>query len=153
MRQYIRHPASIPIQIEDDCEENLLADETVCEDQPSFTETRNLSEGGLCFICSHRVTAGTTIGFYIACVTPDYHGTGVVTWCHQAHSNAYEVGVRFTDANQFFKTRMVEQVCQIEAYRRYHINQGRTLSSEEAAREWIANNAAYFDQRCTQTKY
>lgn len=153
MRQYIRHPTSIPIQIEDDPEEKSFVGGTVRENQSNHTKTRNLSEGGLCFICNHRVTAGTTIGLHITCVAPDYHGTGIVTWCHQAHSNAYEVGVRFTDANEFFKTRMVEQVCQIEAYRRYHINQGRVLSSEEAAQEWITNHAAYFDQHCTQTKY
>ncbi|MCZ7563309.1 MAG: hypothetical protein M5U08_05410 [Burkholderiales bacterium] len=40
---------------------------------------------------------------------------------------------------------MVEQVCHIEEYRRAVArDEGRTLSTEEAAAEWIAEYAARF---------
>ena len=40
--------------------------------------------------------------------------------------------------------KLVEQVCQIETYRNKLKKQGRDLSIEEAAIEWINRYAAFF---------
>ena len=57
----------------------------------------------------------------------------------------YEVGVSFLDAEDVFRARMVAQVCYIEDYRRSIARaEGRELSSEEAAGEWIARYAHKF---------
>ena len=57
----------------------------------------------------------------------------------------YEVGVSFLDPEDVFRARMVAQVCFIEDYRRSIARaEGRELSSEEAAGEWIAKYAHKF---------
>ena len=133
MRTYIRHPTSIPIQ--------------VCAggDEDSRVRVRNLSAGGLCFITDKPVKVGTMVEFDIPVIKPDYHGRGVIVWRREQSSNSYEVGVRFTSDDEFYRTRMVEQVCQIEDYRQRLALKGRKLSSEEAALEWIERYSANFD--------
>ena len=133
MRTYIRHPTSIPIQ--------------VCAggDEDSRVRVRNLSAGGLCFITDKPVKVGTLVEFDIPVTKPDYHGRGVIVWRREQSSNSYEVGVRFTSDDEFYRTRMVEQVCQIEDYRQRLALKGRQLSSEEAALEWIERYSANFD--------
>jgi hypothetical protein len=133
MRTYIRHPTSIPIQ--------------VCAggDEDSRVRVRNLSAGGLCFITDKPVKVGTLVEFDIPVINPDYHGRGVIVWRREQSSKSYEVGVRFTSDDEFFRTRMVEQVCQIEDYRQRLALKGRQLSSEEAALEWIEHYSANFD--------
>ena len=133
MRTYIRHPTSIPIQ--------------VCAggDEDSRVRVRNLSAGGLCFITDKPVKVGTMVEFDIPVIKPDYHGRGVIVWRREQSSNSYEVGVRFTSDDEFYRTRMVEQVCQIEDYRQRLALKGRQLSSEEAALEWIERYSANFD--------
>jgi hypothetical protein len=134
MRTYIRHPTSIPIR--------------VCTggDDEARVRVRNLSAGGLCFITDQPVKVGTMVEFDIPVTQPDYHGKGVIVWRREQASKSYEVGVRFTSDNEFFRTRMVEQVCQIEDYRQRLALKGRQLSSEEAALEWIEHYSANFDE-------
>jgi hypothetical protein len=53
--------------------------------------------------------------------------------------------VTFLDADDAFLARMVEQVCHIEDYRKsVQRLEGRALSPEAAALEWIAHHAAQF---------
>lgn len=133
MRSYIRHPTSIPIQVSAGSEET------------SQVRVLDLSAGGLCFITDKPVKVGTMVEFDIPITKPDYHGRGVIVWRREESSNSYEVGVRFTSNDEYFRTRMVEQVCQIEDYRQRLALKGRQLSSEEAALEWIERYSANFD--------
>lgn len=134
MRTYIRHPTSIPIQ--------------VCSggDDGSRVRVRNLSAGGLCFMTDKPVKVGTVIEFEIPVTKPDYHGKGVIVWRREQSHENYEVGIRFTSDNEYFRARMVEQVCQIEDYRQRLALKGRQLSSEQAALEWIERYSGNFDQ-------
>jgi len=44
-----------------------------------------------------------------------------------------------------FRLRMIEQICQIEHYRKeVKLVEGRDLSAEEAASEWISRYASDF---------
>ena len=66
-----------------------------------------------------------------------------MVWCREA-CPGYEAGLEFSETNEF-KARMVAQFCQIEDYRRDVLEkEGRELSSEDAAREWIMRYAADF---------
>lgn len=135
MRTYIRHPTSIPIHITTGGYgvENLAL--------------QNLSEGGLCFVTDQAIKIGDFIDFLIPIVKPDYVGTGVVVWRRKQAPKSFEVGLRFTNDDEFFRTRMVEQVCQIEKYRQDIAEKdGRVLNSEEAALEWITKYAKDFAQ-------
>jgi hypothetical protein len=133
MRTYIRHPTSIPIQV------------CASGDEESRVRVRNLSAGGLCFITDKPVKVGTFVEFDIPITKPDYHGRGIIVWRREQSSTEYEVGVRFTTDDEFFRTRMVEQVCQIEDYRQRLALKGRQMTSEEAALEWIERYSASFD--------
>ncbi len=132
MRSYIRHPTSIPIQV------------SAGEDESAHVRARNLSAGGLCFITQELVKVGTKVDFWIPVVQPEYQGTGVIVWRRDRAAKGYEVGVRFTSEDEYFRVRMVEQVCLIEDYRQRLALKGRSLTSEQAALEWIARYAADF---------
>ena len=46
-----------------------------------------------------------------------------------------------------FKLRMVEQICQIEHYRLTVLSdEGRVISSEQAAHEWVIEHASDFPE-------
>lgn len=132
MRNYIRHPTSIPIQISAGSRNS--AEVTV----------NNLSAGGLSFATDIPVKVGSVVDLSIPCVNPDYQGEGVVVWRRCKDPAGFEVGVRFTNDDEYFRVRMAEQVCQIEEYRQQLAGVGRELSSEEAAYEWIRRFAADF---------
>jgi PilZ domain len=133
MRTYIRHPTSIPIQV------------CAAGQNESQSKVRNLSTGGLSFVTDQPVKVGTVIEFDIPVTKPDYHGRGVIVWRREQSPEHYEVGIRFTSDNEYFHARMVEQVCQIEDYRKRVALKGRELTSEQAALEWIEKYSGDFD--------
>ena len=134
MRIYIRHPTSIPIH--------------VSTGQQNSTEVlvNNLSTGGLCFFTDIPVKVGSVVDLMIPFVKPDYQGAGIIVWRRNQPPQGFEVGVRFANDDEYFRVRMVEQVCQIEEYRKQLAEVGRNLSAEEAAYEWITQFASTFYQ-------
>ena len=132
MRNYIRHPTSIPIHV------------SAGTHSTAQVMVNNLSAGGLCFFTDIPVKVGSVVDLMIPCVLPDYHGEGVIVW-RRSEQQGFEVGVRFANDDEFFRVRMVEQVCQIEEYRQQLADIGRNLTTEEAALEWINRFAADFD--------
>jgi len=133
MRNYIRHPTSIPIHI------------SAGTHNSTQVMVNNLSAGGLCFMTDVPVKVGSVVDLVIPCVTPDYQGEGVIVWRRSQEPQGFEVGVRFANDDEYFRVRMVEQVCQIEEYRLQLADVGRNLTTEEAALEWINRFAADFD--------
>ncbi len=140
MRSYIRHPTSIPIQVCNSGEEPRNPD-------AAGVEVRNLSAGGLCFLTDQPIPVGAVVEFRIPVTKPDYQGEGVVVWRRDHGSKRFEIGVRFTSDDEYFRTRMVEQVCQIEDYRQRLALKGRDLTSEQAAMEWIERYSSNFDKQ------
>ncbi|MBK1647416.1 PilZ domain-containing protein [Rhabdochromatium marinum] len=133
MRQYLRHPSDIPILYR-------LGD--LVADRNDYL--RNIGYGGLCFRSHSAVSIGTKIYIEIPIVQPEFKADGIVAWC-RAQEHEYEVGVRFSGVEAEYGVRMVEQVCQIEHYSRHvRETEGRELTSEEAAVEWIDKYAAGF---------
>jgi len=134
MRNYIRHPTSIPIEV------------SAAGHGDAKVQVKNLSTGGLSFKTHVPVKVGSVVDLLIPCIKPDYHGAGVIVWRRGHEPPGYEVGVRFANDDEFFRVRMVEQVCQIEEYRQQLAAVGRNLTSEQAALEWISRFAADFDE-------
>lgn len=133
LRRYIRHPSRMPIRFD------LHGDLDRCDDY-----LRNVSEGGLCFATRFALDAGLPIRLMIPLLGQDYEIEGLVAWC-RATAAGYEVGVRFLSPQDRFSARMVEQLCYIEDYRQQvEREEGRSLTSEQAAREWIARFAEQF---------
>lgn len=133
-RQFIRHPTDIPIR--------WKLGEVI---PPGSEHLRNISEGGLAFLSQLVLPVGATIDINIPVENPEVSIRGEVIWCRVFAEGGYEVGVRFIDAAQRFKMRMVEQVCHIEHYKRELVEkEGRLLTSEAAALEWIKRYAKEF---------
>ncbi len=133
MRTFIRHPAEIPIEIHShECADRTHAD------------GRDVSLGGLA-LCSHcAVPLGEIVDVSIPFVQPPFASRARVAWCN-ACAGAYELGVEFLDYDDAFRARMVEQICYIERYKNnVAAVEGRLLSTEEAAAEWIHKHAATF---------
>jgi hypothetical protein len=132
MRRYIRHPSSLPIEF-------------AVDQVPARRERlKNVGGGGLCFHARVSVSPGSRIHLVIPVRRAPFELDGIVTWCRNA-DDGYEVGVSFQGDVQHFVLRMVEQICYIEHYRREMLErEGRELTSEEAAREWIERYADRF---------
>jgi hypothetical protein len=108
------------------------------------SQTYCIGVGGLAFRCGQMAEPGTFLRVRIPYVTPEFETDARVVWCRN-HEGSIELGVEFLNCEDAFRARMVEQVCHIETYRRdVGDTEGRLLSAEEAAREWIGKYAATF---------
>lgn len=133
MRSFIRHPSNIPIDFQ---LEELVAN--------GDDYLKNVSEGGLAFHSTVTLEPGTTIRIKIPLVSPVFQAVGKVTWCHPMNGS-FEIGIQFLDEDDSFRARMIEQICHIEQYKQTALdNEGRQLSGEQAAVEWIQKYAENF---------
>lgn len=131
LRQFIRHPSSIPISYR-------------LGHRHHTRPARDVSQGGLCFTSQQPALVGERIFVEINCGKPGFSAEGIVRWCSR-EGRKYLIGVGFKDKAVRYAMRMVEQVCHIEDYRRrLEAETGRKLTTEEAAFSWIAKNAADF---------
>jgi len=135
MRQYIRHPSEMPIQYQP-------------HDTGMHKATRdnlqNISSGGLAFHSEEALEPGSLIDIRIYVRPPPFIAEGQVVWCRRLRKG-FLIGLQFGDTDIEYSLRMVEQVCHIEQYRREILRkEGRHISSEQAAKEWISRYAADF---------
>lgn len=125
-RRFIRHTADVPIEVR-----------TVAGQPPLKRPGLNVSVGGLSFLADEPLPIGTVVELRIDSVQPPFEARARVVWARQ-EADGCHVGVQFLDENDAFRARMVEQVCAIDQYRRQVAQQeGRVLSRDAAAREWI----------------
>ncbi len=134
MRSYIRHPSDIPIEYQVDTDEPRAGRERL----------NNIGNGGLSFSSRRALAVGSVIVIRISHLQPAFEIRGEVAWC-RPEGEGYAIGVSFLEADDRFRVRMVEQVCHIEHYKAEVLaNEGRALSGEQAAREWISRYAGSF---------
>jgi PilZ domain len=133
MREYIRHPSGIPLEVK------------IAELPDAQNEyLNNVSLGGLSFHSKYQLETGVQISIRIPLLRGTFHVKGHVVWCRK-QGGGYEIGAAFRDEEEAFRTRMVEQICHIEEYRnKVMTNEQRELSSEQAAIEWITKFADTF---------
>jgi len=135
IRKYIRHPSDVPIQV--------VLDRVDDEDDGDETLT-NISLGGLSFVSSQALDVLQKVRVCIPLIKRDNFLEGRVVWCEKARKG-YEVGLEFDSSQEVFRLRMIEQICHIEHYRNeIESQEGRKLSTEEAAKEWISQYAGDF---------
>lgn len=133
-RRYFRHASQIGIEV-------WPLDG--CELQKQRQQLYNVSLGGLAFHSSTSYPVGYFVGLRILLIESPFEIQAQVTWC-RPRSSGFEMGVVFIDQDDVFRIRMVEQICRIEAYRTKQREQGRELTTDEAAQEWIRLYAAGF---------
>ena len=133
MRKYIRHPSDMPLEYE-------LGD--IVAHKKEYLN--DVSQGGLSFLSSRYIEAGSIIKIQIPIREPMFQADGVVVWCHEKNGS-YDVGVKFKEFKTEYGLRMVEQVCHIEHYKKEIFKkEGRKLTGEQAAIEWISKYAKDF---------
>ena len=107
MRQFIRHPLDVPIEIR------------TAQLGTAAMHTQDISLGGLAVHLDAPVEPGSLIEVRIAYVEPAFEARARVAWCRPRRDGAgHEVGVSFLDPEDVFRARMVAQICYIEDYRR-----------------------------------
>lgn len=132
MREFIRHPMSVPISVER------------ASAAPEIDQLQDISEGGLCLRSARFIPPRQHVHLSIDVCQPQFEAEGTVVWCRRCGKD-YDVGVQFDDEHTRFAMRMIEQMCHIEDYRRrVATDEGRELDAETAANEWIAKYAADF---------
>ncbi len=146
-REYIRHPASIPIVVKPHTPSQKAPKPTAAEESAVNLALNNVSQGGLAFDSPTNLQHGTIVDIEINIVEPTFEVQGIVQWCKAKafKQGCYEVGVEFVDHEDLFRVRMIEQVCHIEQYRIEREKEtGHPISGQKAALEWIAEHAAEF---------
>ncbi|CDF83280.1 type IV pilus assembly PilZ [Pseudomonas knackmussii B13] len=138
MRQFLRHPCDLPVEL-------IIRKQTFLPRQRLY----NISLGGVACNAPRGFRRGTSVELRVPLLGDAARCPGVVAWSRKL-SDDYLVGVAFIDEDTLFRARMVEQVCQIEHYRRQReLRSGEVLSIEGTALEWIAFNAADFPLFCS----
>ncbi len=133
-RRFIRHPVTIPIEAS--CAGQEVQEQSLC--------AYCIGMGGLAFRGNIRLEPGTVVFLRIPCVEPEFETNARVVWCTESGKDM-ELGVEFFNSDDAFKARMVEQVCHIENYRQnVRRSEGRQLTPDEAAVEWVTKFAANF---------
>ena len=134
MRKFYRHATDIPIGLGT---RRLAA--------PATSSLINVGAGGICCKVDTFLPIGTSMDLSIPARNPIFEGAGVVCWCRGDEACGFEVGLSFCDSDEAFRVRMVEQVCRIERYKAEMLEcEGRRLSPDVAAAEWIEKYAAAF---------
>jgi len=137
IRQFIRHPADIPIQASLNTQEIVGNDDDVT--------LTNIGLGGLAFQSTEALDSGEKAEISIPALEMDSRLSGTVVWCREAGPGLYEIGLRFDDSESLYRMRMIEQVCHIEHYRRQVLeHENRELTANQAAKEWISRYAGDF---------
>ena len=135
IRRHVRHVTGIPIEITVDFDRSFRAEND---------NVSNVSLGGLSFIASDRLDVGDSIQVKIPVLNEEHSMEGLVVWCNKT-AKGYEVGLEFNDPDEVERLRMIEQISQIETFRRdLEKREGRKLDSEQAAREWVSKYAGEF---------
>lgn len=133
MRQFLRHPTEMPVE--------LVPRKGRCL---PLQRLHDISLGGVACNSARAFRRGTPIELRIPMLGEQARFSGTVAWCRKQVDD-YMLGIAFTDAENLFRARMVEQICLIEQYRKQREEAlGRALLPEAVAQEWIALHAADF---------
>ena len=129
-RCFIRHPIDIRI------ETRLLS-----SDRVFVEDAHDIGLGGLRLSLLVCPAIGAEIDVRVLYVEPPFETTGKVAWCHRS-KDRYDVGIQLNAWQEHGWPRVVEQICEIEQYRR-NLRQEKwcDLSVAQAAREWYAERA------------
>ncbi len=106
MRTFIRQPSEIPVEIST---RKILGG--------SGQSLKNISFGGLCCKTNKPIETGTMVDIRLPSLSSDSEARGRVSWCRRKNSNI-EIGVQFLNNDTDSRLHMVEQVCDIERYRK-----------------------------------
>ncbi len=104
----------------------------------------NVSLGGLAFKSSRALMLGQDVSVSFPLLNESLSLSGKVVWNNKS-DKGFLIGLQFDDPEALYQCRMIEQICHIQHYRQQvEQQQGRVLSREQAANEWIHRYARDF---------
>lgn len=128
-RRFIRHPTDIRI------ESTLLKDDHVY-----VMDAHDIGLGGLRMSLPLCPDLGSEIRIKVLYVEPQFEASGLVVWC-RPRDDRYDVGIELTTWQETAWLEVVEQICEIEKYRRQFEQQNACkLSIAQAAEQWYAQH-------------
>ena len=130
--EFVAHPNELPLKL------------TAIEDQhfpPCNSERTGFA--GITYLAPLAFDTGTCVQVTLEEIDPNFCVCGRVAWCKQ-EAEGYLIAIEFPTQEACYSVRMVEQLSQIEHYRRRAKTEGRRLNYNEAAAEWIQKFAAQF---------
>lgn len=134
IRKYIRHPTDIPL---------VYHIENRLKTQQSSV-LNNACEGGISFRSQFSLEVGTMIQIHLSLSKHFFQAFGKVAWVKKTNEH-FDIGLEFIDSTPKSRVRMVEQICYIEHYKNeVYKKEGRILTGEQAALEWISKFAKDF---------
>lgn len=101
----------------------------------------------MAFVWSRRLRHGTNLTILLPVRTKVFELTASVVYSRKIpRKQAYLTGVCFRDAGTAFRAKLAEETLEIIDYqRRISVREGRQVSEEEAAAEWVRRYAASFN--------
>jgi Tfp pilus assembly protein PilZ len=101
-RQYMRHPAEIPVEYK------------ISGDDGEKTDiTRNISFGGLCFQTHTYIEPGTMLVVKFPSINPKVDVKAKIVWCSRKKGYT-EIGAQFLDENDAYRARIIEEICDLK---------------------------------------
>ena len=125
---YIQHPKSVALEI-------LSA-----PDQQSNSQVLPL---GLICHQNEAQPVGSQVVLKHPALPADQPIEATVVWCRRQNTG-YQIALGFLSEEELYRVRMLEQLCHIQLYQKEMKQEGRKLSAEGAAVEWISKYAAHF---------
>lgn len=134
-RTNCRYNPDVPVEIELDLGGNFLV---------SKEALNNISADGMSFKFGFYIESGKRLKLNIPLGRAVFAIKAEVMWCHGV-TDDFSIGVRFIEPSDIFKARIFNQICMIERYKvEVFLNEGRDLTFNEAAREWIERFAGNY---------
>lgn len=133
MRRFLRHNINLPVELR------------LRRHSPGASQRlHNIGLGGAACHSSHALPQGTPVTLHIPLLGEQLAYPGEVAWC-TTQANHYLLGVAFSEHAPELRAQMVEEVCNLERYRKHREQQaGQTLPLELIVREWREQRLAIF---------
>ncbi|MEH6444178.1 MAG: hypothetical protein V7784_09785 [Oceanospirillaceae bacterium] len=136
VQSFIHHPSEVPVKL-------VVSDNQFplfCIDESSST--------GVYIHTNARYSVNSCVEVEINVQSPAFFAKGYICSSEPVKEGiGYETGVVFDCPDTAFAVRMIEQVCYIEQYRqKVSVSEGRELTIDSAAVEWITQHAANFPE-------
>ncbi len=107
------------------------------EANPETDLLNDVSLGGLSFKSKVPIQENKIIEITMPLTYPVFQVIGRVRWCRK-EADHYIVGIRFVTPVNELTVEAVEEICDIDEYKNeVYKKEGRILSSEDAAVEWL----------------
>ncbi len=134
-RRCVRHPIPVPVVVQ-----------TRDGDARIISAVADLSEGGLAFTAPRDLAPESVVDVSLPIGDQWFSLAGSVASSQRIEpGDQYRVGVAFLHPAMSFRMKLAEQVLRIHDLRRQLCaEQGREVTPDEAAREWVARYAEEF---------